>query len=291
MFMKKFWACLMLSFLVAMTSMSVEAKRLGGSKSMGRQSSTVTQKQTAPAAQPAAPTATPAATPAPAPTAAPAPAQKRFGWGGMLGGLAAGLGLGWLLSHFGLGEAASSFLMGTLLIMMVVMVGLWIFRKISTPTYQTSAGPASGGNGYPRVEPNMPGPTTLQASAPVSGIADFDQDAFLMNAKKYFVRLQEAWDRGDLSQLQEFATQQMFDELKQDLQARSGANRTEVLTLDAELLGVETANDSYLASVRFSGMIREQSDSAAESFVEVWNLTKPVSGSGGWVLAGIQQLV
>jgi predicted lipid-binding transport protein (Tim44 family) len=134
-------------------------------------------------------------------------------------------------------------------------------------------------------------PTTLQANAPVSGIADFDQDAFLMNAKKYFVRLQEAWDRGDLSQLQEFATQQMFDELKQDLQARSGANRTEVLTLDAELLGVETANDSYLASVRFSGMIREQSDSAAESFVEVWNLTKPVSGSGGWVLAGIQQLV
>ena len=289
--MKKFWACLMLSFLVAMTSMSVEAKRLGVSKSMGRQSSTVTQKQAAPAAQPAAPTATPATTPAPAPTAAPAPAQKRFGWGGMLGGLAAGLGLGWLLSHFGLGEAASSFLMGALLIMMVVMVGLWILRKISTPTYQTSAGPAAGGNGYPRVEPNMPMPTTLQANAPVSGIADFDQDAFLMNAKKYFVRLQEAWDRGDLSQLQEFATQQMFDELKQDLQARSGANRTEVLTLDAELLGVETANDSYLASVRFSGMIREQSDSVAESFVEVWNLTKPVSGSGGWVLAGIQQLV
>ena len=154
-----------------------------------------------------------------------------------------------------------------------------------------SAGPAAGGNGYPRVEPNMPMPTTLQANAPVSGIADFDQDAFLLNAKKYFVRLQEAWDRGDLSQLQEFATQQMFDELKQDLQARSGANRTEVLTLDAELLGVETANDSYLASVRFSGMIREQSDSVAESFVEVWNLTKPVSGSGGWVLAGIQQLV
>ena len=150
---------------------------------------------------------------------------------------------------------------------------------------------SAGGNGYPRVEPNMPMPTTLQANAPVSGIADFDQDAFLMNAKKYFVRLQEAWDRGDLSQLQEFATQQMFDELKQDLQARSGVNRTEVLTLEAELLGVETANDSYLASVRFSGMIREQSDSVAESFVEVWNLTKPVSGSGGWVLAGIQQLV
>lgn len=290
--MKNFWACLMLSCLVAMTSMGVEAKRLGSSKSMGRQSSTVTQKQAAPVAQPAAPAATPATAPAPTPASVPAPAQKRFGWGGMLGGLAAGLGLGWLLSHFGLGEAAASFFMGALLIMMVAMLGLWIFRKISTPAYQTSTGSLSGGNGYQRVEPNIPAPSALQANtATASGIADFDQDAFLLNAKKYFVRLQEAWDRGDLSQLQEFATRQMFDELKQDLQARSGANRTEVLTLDAELLGVETADDSYLASVRFSGMIREQSDGVAESFVEVWNLTKPVSGSGGWVLAGIQQLV
>jgi predicted lipid-binding transport protein (Tim44 family) len=57
------------------------------------------------------------------------------------------------------------------------------------------------------------------------------------------------------------------------------------------LLGVETASDVYLASVRFSGMIRENSFAPAESFVEVWNLVKPMNGQGGWVLAGIQQLV
>jgi len=27
-----------------------------------------------------------------------------------------------------------------------------------------------------------------------------------------------------------------------------------------------------------------------ESFQEVWNLSKPVNGSSGWMLAGIQQL-
>jgi predicted lipid-binding transport protein (Tim44 family) len=114
----------------------------------------------------------------------------------------------------------------------------------------------------------------------------------LLNAKKHFVRLQEAWDRGDLEKLREFATPEMFAELNQDLQARATEqNRTEVLTIEADLLGVESLQDVYLASVRFSGMIREQADGPAESFVEVWNLTKPVNGQGGWVLAGIQQLV
>jgi len=46
-----------------------------------------------------------------------------------------------------------------------------------------------------------------------------------------------------------------------------------------------------LCSVQFSGMIREQADAPAEPFTEIWKLSKPVQGSGGWVLAGIQQLV
>jgi predicted lipid-binding transport protein (Tim44 family) len=83
----------------------------------------------------------------------------------------------------------------------------------------------------------------------------------------------------------------MYAELALDIGERKGAgNRTDVVTLDAQLLGIETAAAEYIASLRFTGMIREDADGEARSFDEVWNLVKPVSGSGGWVLAGIQQL-
>ena len=65
---------------------------------------------------------------------------------------------------------------------------------------------------------------------------------------------------------------------------------TDVVTLDARLLGVEAAGDLELASVRFEGMLREGSQAAAAPFVEVWNFTRPIDRSSGWVLAGIQQV-
>ena len=302
--LKKSFVYLVLSSFVLMgASFDAEAKRMGGSKSMGKQSQGVTQKQQAAPAQPAqAPAAAPAT--AAKPAAAPAAAQpkKGFGMGGILGGLAAGLGLGWLLSHFGMGEAAASFLMGFLMVAAVAMIGLWLFRRFANngqATYKASpAGGASLDNQqrFDRQEPVNTGSSSaapvVEAAVAEVAIKDFDQESFLLNAKKHFVHLQEAWDRGDLEKLREFATPEMFAELNQDLQARATEqNRTEVVTIEADLLGVESLQDVYLASVRFSGMIREQADGPAESFVEVWNLTKPVNGQGGWVLAGIQQLV
>jgi predicted lipid-binding transport protein (Tim44 family) len=299
--LKKSFVYLVLSSFVLMgASFDAEAKRMGGSKSMGKQSQGVTQKQQA------APAQAPAAAPATAakPAAAPAAAQpkKGFGMGGILGGLAAGLGLGWLLSHFGMGEAATSFLMGFLMVAAVAMIGLWLFKRFANKGQATyKASPAGGApwEDQQRFDRQEPVNVSTSSAAPVVetvaseiAIKDFDQESFLLNAKKHFVHLQEAWDRGDLEKLREFATPEMFEELNQDLQARATEqNRTEVLTIEADLLGVESLQDLYLASVRFSGMIREQADGPAESFVEVWNLTKPVNGQGGWVLAGIQQLV
>ncbi len=303
MFKKSFVYLVLSSFVLMGASFDADAKRMDGSKNVGKQSQSVTQKQQAAPAQPAqAPTAAPATAAKPATAPAAAQPKKGFGMGGILGGLAAGLGLGWLLSHFGLGEAAASFLMGFLMVAAVAMIGLWLFRRFANNGQATyKASPAGGApwenqQHFDRQEPvtvssSSASPVVEEAVAEVA-IKDFDQDSFLLNAKKHFVHLQEAWDRGDLEKLREFATPEMFAELNQDLQARATEqNRTEVLTLEADLLGIESLQDIYLASVRFSGMIREQADGPAESFVEVWNLTKPVNGQGGWVLAGIQQLV
>jgi predicted lipid-binding transport protein (Tim44 family) len=145
-------------------------------------------------------------------------------------------------------------------------------------------------------------PSTLQAdSASVTGAAanaaavsvpaDFDTQGFLRNAKTYFIRLQAAWDRADVNDIREFTTPEMFAELKMQLQERGASpNHTDVVSLDAELLGIETVSDDYLASVKFTGTIREEENGAAAPFAEIWNLAKPVSGQGGWALAGIQQM-
>ena len=133
--------------------------------------------------------------------------------------------------------------------------------------------------------------TAANAAAPWGVPADFDVPAFLRHAKSYFLRLQDAWDKGDVNDIREFTNPEMFAELRMQIEERGAAlNVTDVVQLNAELLGIESANHDYLASVKFSGLIKEAPDASAAEFAEVWNLSKPKSGQGGWVLAGIQQL-
>src|SRR5690606_41302607 len=60
------------------------------------------------------------------------------------------------------------------------------------------------------------------------------------------------------------------------------------ILLNAELLGIEQVAGGYLASVRYSGMLREERDGDAFRFEEVWNLYK--QDNAGWLVAGIQQM-
>ena len=118
----------------------------------------------------------------------------------------------------------------------------------------------------------------------------FDVAGFLKAAKLNYMRLQIANDRGDLDELREFTTDELFEELQRDVQARGGAKQqTDVLALNADLLEVVTEGDKHWASIRFSGSLRESPGGAPQGFEEVWNLAKPVAG-GGWQLAGIQQM-
>ena len=118
-----FFKAVLLSLTLMFASVAhVDAARLGGGKSFGRAPSAPMQKQAAPVQKPAQ-QAQPAA---PAPQAAP----SRFGgMGGLLGGLAAGLGIGYLLSHFGLGEAASSMITGLLIAMLAGFAIMFVIRR------------------------------------------------------------------------------------------------------------------------------------------------------------------
>lgn len=305
--MKKFLlAMVMFASTFAMTMHDADAKRLGSGGSIGRQSSNVSRQATPPSntnnANQARPAQAPAA--APAPAIPPKPASP---WKGIVGGLIGGALLGAALSHFGLGGAMASML-GSLLTFALIAFAIFfvirLFRgnKANTNTPSAFAPPAYAGvpsSATPEIGSRLE-PQAYQASGTSSAAApaanwgiptDFDVPAFLRNAKTYFIRLQAAWDKADINDLREFTTPEMYAELKLEIQERGAtANVTDVVSIDAELLGIENVGSDHLASVKFTGMIKEAANAPAEAFSEVWNLSKPMNGQGGWVLAGIQQL-
>jgi len=303
-----------------LASFDADAKRMGGGRSFGRQAdqSSMMQRSTPPAQpspgqQPGQAAQAQRAQPQPAPGAAAAAQPNRSRWLGPIAGLAAGLGIAALLSHFGLGEAFAGMMSNLIIIALIAFVAIWLIRKFMGRKRETGA-PAyagraptlnAGGSGYtqePRYAPppagsyldsqgNTLATPQLDTGAPPAVPAGFDTEAFLRNAKVYFVRLQAAWDAGNMPDIREFTTPEMFAEVKIDLDARGGQqNQTDVVQLNAELLAVEDRVDEYLASVRFSGLIRESVGGTAEPFVEIWNLTKRVKAGEGWLLAGIQQV-
>ncbi len=116
-------------------------------------------------------------------------------------------------------------------------------------------------------------------------------DELLTLARESFVQVQEAWDRADLHALARLATGPLLDELRDQLAQRGpGPNRTEVVTLQAKLLALEDLREAFVASVEFSGLIREQLGAAASPFRELWLLANVKAGGGGWKLARVQSL-
>lgn len=284
--------------------------------------------QNAPAAagSPATPAnaAAPAASkPAAGSTASPA---RRTGMA-LLGGLAAGLGLAWLASSLGLGPAFGQFLLIALVVLLAFVVVRWLLRPRAPATAPRNsyAFQGAGGSGVATIpsayfpenvgndasaRPWEQGASTTAAGAAQGVVigsalngkpgdwsvpAGFDVESFLKVAKSNFIHLQAAWDKADMVTLRSMMTDEMLAEISAQLAERerlsSGEpNLTEVQMLQAQLLGIEDLGGEYMASVEFSGMVREDRHSSPSPFREVWNMTKPRDGSRGWLVAGVQAL-
>ncbi len=244
--------------------------------------------------------------------------------GGMLGGLAAGLGLAWLAHSLGFGAEFGQFLMFGLLALVVMVVIGMIMRRRQPAVANTSpyafegAGAPVNPSTLPQYNPKNVGndssarPMDTQANfAPAAGgsmigaalggsqtwgvPADFDTLGFVNAAKQNFMTLQHAWDRSDIASLRVMMTDGMLEEIKTQLAEREATangqvNHTDVVMLDAQLLGIEEVGNNYMASVEFSGLIREEPSAGPTPFREVWNMTKPKDGSLGWLVAGVQAL-
>ena len=214
----------------------------------------------------------------------------------MLGGLAIGGLLGSMFSGGGLGGAMGSILMMALLAFAVFFVIRLLMRGRANQQAAPATGPMQySGLGNETVAAPPPSQSSgfeAQPALPAANIpAGFDAEGFVRQAKLSYIRMQTANDAGNVEELREFTTPDMFQALQADVDARGGAKQfTDVVTLNADLLEVVTEGDRHWASLRFSGLVRETPGQAPASFEEVWNLTKPADGSTGWLLAGIQQM-
>lgn len=301
--MKKVLSLLAVVFALGITTVSLdaEARRMGSGKSVGMQ-----RQATPPAKAPdAAPAQTPSATPG-VPAAAgatAAAASTRSKWMGPIAGLAAGLGLAALASHLGFGEGLANMLMIGLLIMAVLAVVGIIMRKRAAAAQggndrmayaggpageqrPTSFGSAAGGSSGSMIGSGIGANVPAARAIP----ADFDVPGFVRNAKVNYIRLQAANDAGNLDDLRDFTSPEMFAELQMDIQERKGAvQETRVLELNGDVLEVAEENNRYVVSVHFTGRVQEDGG-APDDINEIWHLTKARQGAGGWVLAGIQQV-
>ena len=278
------------------------AKRLGGGRNIGQQRDVSPQQARPPVQQQQQ-----QAAPGTQPQQQPAAGNK---WLGPLAGLALGAGLAALFMNNGIAGALG----GILMILAVVAVAVFLFRMFRRGQGSQNR-PQYAGAGYGGEPPQQPQqePALRRESTPIStsGAAaphsvaatlsstptpastwpvDFDAIEFVKNAKQNFARLQDANDRGDLDTLREVLTQEMFVEVEKDVRTRWGTpQRTEIVSMDATVIDVVTEAKHYVVSVRFVGLIREDNATNPEPCDEVWHLQKPVDGSSGWVVAGIQQ--
>jgi predicted lipid-binding transport protein (Tim44 family) len=317
--MRKTLALMAIVLTVGMTAaLDAEAKRLGGGKSTGmqRQSVTAPANNTATPGSPtqAAPVAGSTAAAA-APGAAAAAAPKRS-WLGPVAGIAAGLGIAALASHFGFGEALANMLTIALVVMAVLALVAFFLRKRAASQVGALAGAGAMGNvgGVLRQEPQqatyrsgLDAPAAsggsmigsrlaggIGSNVAASGVgqipAGFDTAGFERTARDQFMALQAANDARDLDRLRDYLSPEMFDAVRAEIAERGdAAQKTEVFGLTAQVLDVAEEESRYVVSVRFTGSVRDQAGAVPEDLDEVWHLTKAKSGFGGWVIAGIQQ--
>ena len=287
---------------LALVSTDADAKRLGGGKPAGMQRQAPPAQQATPTpAKPAdAPGASNAAVPGAAGATGAAAAAGKRSWLGPVAGLAAGLGIAALASHFGMGEGLANIMTMLLVAGVAFFVIRWLMGRFAASRSQPALAGASAGvdapmarSAYTGAAPDAVLAAAAASSAPVLAAASrapegFDVAAFERTAKLIFIRMQAANDAAQLDDLRKFTTPELFASLRLDLQERGSApQHTDVQQLDAQVVDTAQENEQWIVSVRFYGLVQEAVGAAPERFDELWHLVKPLDGSREWAISGI----
>jgi predicted lipid-binding transport protein (Tim44 family) len=302
--MKTFLVAMLTLFMAGATLLPepAEAKRFGGGRTLGKQYSMPRQAQ--PPRQATQQNARQAQ-----PGAAAAGQAGRSGASRWLGPLA-GLAAGGLLASLFFGDAFDGFqIMDFLLIALLVFGGVMLFKMLRrggagarapAPSAAMPYGRATAATGMPPMGGHAPAGSgigevhraAVAGSSASTEVPDwFDGPGFVEGAKTHFIRLQAAWDRSDFRDIREYTSPGLFAELKRERESLGDApNDTEVVSLNAELLGLRRDDDRVIASIRFTGLIREEATASANALDEIWHVEHAWNtASGDWIIVGVQQ--
>lgn len=211
-----------------------------------------------------------------------------FGGGrGLFGGLLMGGLIGSLL--FG-GNAAAG---PGLLDFLVIGGGLFLlFRFLAARRMAAESGRAMS------YEAQAPFGAPLGEGAPGSASSHernlppgFDEAEFLAGAKAAYVRLQSSWDKRDLEDIRQFASPEMWEEIRRQAEEDPAPGYTGIVEVKARLLEVKAVEDHTVGSVLFDSLLRESEEGTPEPVREVWHFSRKDSGPDSfWRLEGIQQV-
>ncbi len=274
-----------------------EAKRLGGGSNLGKQYST---PHSAPAQQ-----AKPAGAATTSPAAASANAAPRASGASRWLGPLAGLAAGGLLASLFFGDGFQGLqVMDLLMIALLIFGGIMLFRFMRRGASPVPAGVGAGSGQGPRplgghvLMRNAPPSVTASGFTP-SARADenqapawFDAKNFADGARSHFLRLQAVWDKADFSDIKEYTTPELFEELQRErLKLGTVPQVTEAVALKVQLAGIRRDGDLAVVSLEFSGLIREAASEDANPFHEIWHIQHAWNTpEGDWFIAGIQQV-
>lgn len=261
--------CLIVLLSFGLVIHEASAKRFGGGRSFGVQrsqsslfSSNKTQKTT-PFAQ----------------------KNKTSQWGGMLGGLV----MGGLLASLFMGHGLTSGIFSWLILGSILFFAFSFLRK------KMPIGANASNTHHFRQEPssaaNSPFTSWSNPSSHANPVSSFDAESFLRDAKVTFIRMQTAYDQKNLQDLAEFTAPEVFAEIKMQLAEQGHTlNTTEIIHLEAELLDVSKQSLSTIASVKFTGAIKENNEPVVNQLNEIWHF-RQFDKASKWVIGGIQQEV
>ena len=228
--------------------------------------------------------------------------------GGLFGGLLAGTFLGSLLGGHGMGGGMLGGVFNLIILGMLVYFGVKLFRRFrggqseadSRQTYRSydaprepeAPGQYSQGGAWDSLRSQQPAQQAAeQGENEVVLPADFDQDEFLRGAKAAYTRLQSSWDRRDLDDIANFATEDVMRELREQAKADPNPGKTEILLVNASVIEVRDEGDLRRVAVYFDVLMREDQRAARpEQVREVWHFVCSRAAGDSWKLDGIQQL-
>ncbi|PQJ89547.1 Tim44 domain-containing protein [Aliivibrio sifiae] len=296
--MKRLLSIAALMFVFVLSAPHAEAKKFGGGKSFGKSFKT-----------------------------APAPKQKQQNTNtigkqdtakgasskkGLMGGLLGGLLMGGLLASIFAGGGFEGIQFMDIIIMAGVAFVLFkLFRmfmaskagSINQRQGTAYAGPQASHNEPPSFRDNQQYFQGEQAqSQPTGGFgapaADevphnyppgFDLQGFINGSREHYRILQGAWNHNQLETIQEYVSISLYNDLVQERANLEGAQHTDVMFVDAEVVRADHDANSAQLSLQFSGRYRDSVEGVEEAITDIWHLERDLTQPNApWLIIGIQ---